>query len=215
MHQVKQKGEKFLADWYNFNVLTFFLLLCFLYIALLFLKRIFIIDDIAAFEVLQTRGEFWIIDLFFGLQYLSVPVYLLWKFLFTTFLLWIGCFMFGYKLTFNQLWKWILFSELIFIIPEVLKVIWLTVVVSEPSFEDYQAFYPLSMINIIPYEQVSARWHYPLKALNLFEVAYQLMLIFGIFILSGKKLRISTYVVLSTYSLFFIVWLGFYVLVYG
>ncbi len=215
MDHLKFKGEKFLQDWYNFNGTAFFVLLCLLYAALLFLKRIFIIDSIAAFEVLQERGEFWILELFFGLQYFAVPLFLVWKFALTTFALWIGAFMFGYKLTFAQLWKWVMFSELIFILPEVLKLFWFTAVQSEPSFEEYQAFYPLALMNFFDYRELSPQWHYPLKTLNLFEVFYQLALMAGVFILSGKKLTISTWVVLASYSLLFLVWLGFYVAVYG
>lgn len=215
MDALKRKGEKFITEWYNFSNVGFFILLTLLYIVLLFLKRIFIIDSIAAFEILQERGEFWIIDLILGLQYLAVPVFLLWKFLLTTFILWIGCFMFGYKLTFWQLWKWVMFSELLFLIPEALKIIWFTVFTSEPTFQEYQAFYPFSLMNFFDYRSLDPRWHYPLKTLNLFEVAYWLILVSGIFILSGKKLNISAYVVLSSYVLFFFLWLIFYLFVYG
>jgi len=212
---IKQRGEKFLSEGYNFNVTTFFVLLNILYISLLFLKRIFIIDNIAAFEILQERGEFWIIDIILGFQFFAVPVFLLWKFLLTTFLLWIGCFMFGYKLTFAQLWKWVIFSELIFILPEAMKVVWFTVFQPEPTFQDYQAFYPFSLVNLVDYNAVHSRWLYPLKSLNTFEIAYQVLLIIGIFLLSRKKWRISVYVVLSSYTLFFFIWLIFYAVVYN
>lgn len=215
MEWLQRNREKFLSDWYNFNVPVFFLLLCFLYIALLLLKRLFIIDSIAAFEILQERGEFWVFDILFGLQYLSVPFFLAWKFLFTTFLLWMGCFMFGYRLTFAQLWKWVMFAEVIFLVPEALKVVWFTAFVSEASFEQYRAFYPFSLMNFFDYQTLPGRWHYPLKSLNIFEIFYSFSLIAGIYILSGKKISISTYVVLSSYVLGMVIWLIFYPLVYG
>ena len=215
MDELKRKGQKFLAEWYNFNVFGFFILLVLVYLALLFLKRIFIIDEIAAFEILQERGEFWVVDLILGLQYFAVPAFLLWKFLVTAFILWLGCFMFGYKLTFWQLWKWVMFSELIFILPEALKIIWFTVFTFEPTYEEYQAFFPFSLMNFMDYRNLDSRWHYPLKALNCFEVLYWHILVVGIFLLSGKKLKISVYVVLSSYVLFFLLWLIFYLFVYG
>ena len=204
-----------MSTWYNFNVPVFFVLLCFLYIALLLLKRWFIIDSIAAFEILQERGEFWVVDLLLGLEYLSVPFFLIWKFLFTTFLLWIGCFMFGYRLTFAMLWKWVMFAELIFLLPEALKVVWFTTWAPEPDFNEYRAFYPLSLMNFFDFRELPGRWHYPFKTLNVFEALYTFSLIAGVFVLSGKKYSISTYVVLSSYVLGMVCWLAFYLIVYG
>lgn len=206
--------KQFLDDWFAFNAPGMFFIICLVYIGLLFVKRIFIIDTIAAFEVLNERGEIWVFDIFYGLQYLTVPIFLAWKWAWTTLALWIGCFMFGYRLHFNQLWKIVMLSEIVFFIPEILKVLWFTVFPSDPNYHDYMAFYPLSLINLVDYTQIDPKWHYPLKSLNLFELLYWPVLILGIYFLSGKKLNISTYVVLSTYSLFFVLWLFFYVLVY-
>lgn len=173
-----------------------------------------IIDHIAAFEILQERGEMWVFDLFFGLTYLSVPIFLAWKFTLSAFVLWVGCFMFGYKITFAQLWKMVTLFELVFVLAELCKLFWFTIIPQDLSFQDYQAFYPLSLMNLVDYESVAARWYYPLKALNVFEILYWLLFIAGIYWISGKKLTISLYLVSSSYILMFIIWLIYYVLVY-
>jgi hypothetical protein len=178
------------------------------------LKRVFIIADIAAFEILQERGEMWVFDLFFGLKYFSIPIWLAWKFTLTAFILWVGCFMFGYRITFNEMWRWVMFSELIFIIPEFIKFLWFLIGASDPVYEDITSFYPLSLINLVNYQSVSSSLHYPLKSLNVFELGYWFALMIGVFYLSKKKWTISVYVVLSSYVLFFLLWLVFYVLVY-
>ena len=185
-----------------------------MYIALLFVKRIFIIDTIAAFEVLNERGEIWVFDIFYGLQYLTVPVFLAWKWIWTTLALWIGCFMFGYRLHFNQLWKMVMLTEIFFFLPEILKVVWFTLFESDPNYHDYMAFYPFSLINLVDYTEIAPKWHYPLKALNLFELLYWPILVLGIYFLSGKKLKTSMYIVASTYILFFLIWILFYAGVY-
>jgi len=206
--------KAFLEEWFNFNLMGMFLVICLTYIALLFVKRIFIIDSIAAFEVLNERGDIWVFDILYGIQYLSVPIFLAWKWTWTTLTLWIGSFMFGYRLHFNQLWKMVMLAEVFFFLPEILKVIWFTVFQTDPDYHDYMAFYPFSIINLVDYTQIDPKWHYPLKSLNLFEVLYWPILILGIYFLSGKKLKIAAYIVLSTYILFFFVWLGFYLAVY-
>ena len=206
--------NSFLENWFSFATAGMYLIICLVYMALLFVKRIFIIDTIAAFEVLNERGDLWVFDIIYNIQYLSVPLFLAWKWTWTSLTLWIGCFMFGYRIHFNQLWKLVMFAELVFFLPELLKVVWYSFFFNDPSYNDYLAFYPFSIINLVDYTQIAPKWLYPLKALNLFELLYWPALALGIYFLSGKKLKISAYIVLTTYILFFFVWLAFYVLVY-
>ncbi|MFT6866064.1 MAG: hypothetical protein ACJA08_000891 [Cyclobacteriaceae bacterium] len=214
MRWIEKQRASFLMNWYQINSAGLFISVCLLYFAAFMIKRMLIIDEIAAFEILQERGEMWLFDLFFSLQYLVVPFFLAWKFTLTTFLLWVGCFMFGYRLTFAQLWKMVMIFELVFIIAEFLKVIWFTALASDPTYQEYVAFYPLSLINFVDFQSIGAQWLYPLKALNLFELGYWALLIVGIYWLSNKKLRIAAIIVCSSYILFFFVWLGFYLVVY-
>ncbi|WP_436515247.1 hypothetical protein [Ekhidna sp. To15] len=213
-NRLSKYRKQFLEDWFEFNGVGMFIIICLAYIALLFVKRIFIIDSIAAFEVLNERGDIWVFDILYGIQYLSVPVFLAWKWTWTTLTLWIGCFMFGYRLHYNQLWKMVMLAEIFFFLPEIAKVLWFTLFYTDPDYNDYMAFYPLSLINLVDYTQIAPKWHYPLKSINVFEILYWPVLVLGIYFLSGKKLSISAYIVASTYALFFIVWLFFYVAVY-
>ncbi|MBV6647451.1 MAG: sulfate ABC transporter permease [Cyclobacteriaceae bacterium] len=211
MKWLVSKRQVFFQQWYNFNAPLFFVMLVIVYAALFILKRIFIIDEIAAFEVLEERGEIWVLDIFFGLQYFVIPLYLAWKFTITAFLIWTGCFMFGYRVTYNSLWRWVMFAELIFLIPEFLKLLWFTVIANDPTYHEYSAFYPLSLQNLV---NTTGRWLYPLKTLNLFEFFYSWFLAVGVFYLSKKKWKISVLVVLTSYTLFFFIWLGLYLLGY-
>ena len=206
--------KEFLENWFSFNTAGMFVIICLTYMALLFVKRIFIIDTIAAFEVLNERGDIWVFDIIYSIQYLSVPIFLAWKWTWTSLILWIGCFMFGYRIHFNQLWKMVMLAEILFFLPEILKVVWYSMFYNDPTYNDYLAFYPFSLINLIDYAQIAPKYLYPLKSLNLFELCYWPLLILGIYFLSGKKMKISAYIVFSTYVLFFFVWLGFYILVY-
>ena len=206
--------KQFLEEWFDFNGAGMFFVICLTYIALLFVKRIFIIDSIAAFEVLNERGDIWVFDILYGIQYLSVPLFLAWKWTWTTLTLWIGSFMFGYRLHFNQLWKMVMLAEIFFFLPEIVKVLWFTLVYTDPDYNDYMAFYPFSLINLVDYTQIDPKWHYPLKSINLFEILYWPVLVLGIYFLSGKKLKISFYIVASTYIIFFIIWIFFYAAVY-
>ncbi|MEO9473970.1 MAG: hypothetical protein ABJG41_00480 [Cyclobacteriaceae bacterium] len=214
MRWLEKLRTPYIRDWYSANAIGLFIAISLLYFMALLIKRMLIINDIAAFEVLQDRGEMWVFDLLFGLEYLSVPLFLVWKFVFTTLVLWIGCFMFGYRLTFAQLWKLVVLSELVFILPEFLKVIWFLIIHSDPDYHEFVAFYPLSLINIFDFEALIPKFLYPLKALNLFEVFYWFFLAASIFWISGKKWSISLMIVFTSYVPVFLMWLLFYIMAY-
>lgn len=206
--------KQFLEEWFAFSNPMLFVIICFTYVALLFLKRIFIIDEIAAFEILNERGDIWMFDIIYNIQYLSIPVFLSWKWLWTSLVLWIGCFMFGYRIHFNRLWKLIMLLEIFFFVPEILKIVWFSVFTTDPDYFDYLAFYPLSVGSLFDHAQIAPQWMYPSKALNFFELIYAGLLGLGLYFIGGKRLRICFYIVLSSYVLFFLIWLGFYGVVY-
>ncbi len=206
--------ERFLQDWYSTNGAAFFIVLCLLYFATFMVKKLFILEGIAAFEILEDRGEMWVMNLFFGLQNFGIPFFLAWKFTVISFMLWVGCFLFGYRVTYAELWKMVMIMELVFILPELLKVVWFTVGQSDPNYHDYVAYYPLSLINFFNYEKIDVSWHYPLKSLNLFEIIYWGLLIMGIYSLSNKKIKYSALIVGTSYVLIFLLWLIYYVIVY-
>ncbi len=214
MNWIHTSRERFINDWYQLSGKAFFIVLCLLYFATFTIKGTFIIDGIAAFEVLQERGEMWIMNLFFGLQYLAVPLFLAWKFTLTAFVLWVGCFLFGYRITYAQLWKMVMIMDLVFVIPELLKVVWFTLFHTDPNYHDYVAYYPASLMNLFDYQNLPPRFHYPLKALNLFELIYWGLLTCGVYWLSHKKLSISALIVSCSYLLCFLLWLGYFVLVH-
>src|SRR5262245_18957639 len=81
-----------------------FILLCLLTILLLYIKVSFIENETAAFEFLQDRPEGFVLKLIAGLRFVSVPFVYLWKVTVIAFVIWTGCFMFGYRVTYAQCW---------------------------------------------------------------------------------------------------------------
>lgn len=191
-----------------------FVLLCLFTLLLLFIKISFIENETAAFEFLQDRPEGMILQLINGLKYFSIPFVYLWKFTVIAFVIWVGCFMYGYRVTYKQCWGVVIGAEYIFLVPELLKIFWFMVVETDPSYHDIRAFYPLSLMHFFDYYSIDKRWAYPLRALNLFEVAYWFMLVSGIHHYARKEKRIVWLIVICSYILLFFLWLGFYVTVY-
>lgn len=192
----------------------FFVFLCLITFLLLYLKKSFIESQIAAFEILEQRGQMGFYHFINALQYFSIPIVYLYKFTVIAFILWVGCFMFGYKVFYSKLWQLVMFAECIFFGAELLKIGWFVFIETDPEIWDVKAFYPLSLINLFDYREVPDAWHYPLKAINLFEVLYWAILVYGVQYLSRKRFDISLYIVLSSYVLWFFLWLIFFVLIY-
>lgn len=191
-----------------------FVLLCLITFLLLYIKISFIENETAAFEFLQDRPEGMILRVINGLKYLSIPFIYLWKFTVIAFVIWVGCFMYGYRVTYSQCWGVVIGAEFIFLIPEVLKIIWFMAIETDPSYHDIRAFYPLSLTHFVDYYSIDKRWAYPLRALNVFEIAYWFMLVSGIHHYARKEKKIVWLIVACSYILLFVLWLIFYVIVY-
>jgi len=191
-----------------------FVLLCISTLLLLYIKISFIENETAAFEFLQDRPEGGILQLINALKFFSIPFVYLWKFTVIAFVIWIGCFLFGYRVTYTECWGVVIGSEFIFLIPEILKILWFMVIETDPALPDIHAFYPLSLMHFFDPYAIDKRWSYPLRALNVFEVIYWFVLVSGIHHYAQKDKKIVWFIVACSYILIFFLWLAFYVVVY-
>ena len=211
---VREKFDRILEKVLDVDAASYFLVLCIITILMLWAKKSLVENETVAFQILQEDGRFGPFQMLNTLQFVSIPIIYGYKISLITFVLWIGAFMFGYKITYTQMWKIVAVSETIFLIPEFLKIIYFILVDFQPTIYDIKAFYPLSLISFFNYDTLALNWHYPLKALNLFEVLYWFVLIEAIHVKAQKKRSYATAIVFSSYVLFFFVWLIYYVLVY-
>lgn len=191
-----------------------FILLCLITFLLLYVKKTFIENETAAFEFLQDRPEGGILQLISALQFLTIPLIYLWKFTVIAFVIWVGCFMFGYRVTYSQCWGITVVSEFIFIVPELLKIGWFMFIETDPNLLDIRAFYPFSLMNFADYSEVDPQYVYPLKALNLFEIFYWVLLVTGVHFFSRKERKQAWIIVLCSYVIIFLMWVLFYIVVY-
>jgi len=191
-----------------------FVLLCLATVVLLFVKISFIENETAAFEFLQDRPEGAVLRILNGIKFLSIPFVYLWKFTVIAFVIWVGCFMYGYKVTYSQCWGVVIGAEFIFLVPEILKIVWFMAIETDPDYHQIRSFYPLSLMHFFDYYTIEKRWAYPLRALNVFEVIYWFLLVSGIHHYARKEKKIVWLIVICSYILLFFLWLGFYVIVY-
>ena len=191
-----------------------FVLLCVISLLLLYIKKSFIENETAAFEFLQDSPTGTILKLISALQMLSIPIVYAWKFTVIAFVIWVGCFMYGYRVTFWQCWGVVIVSEFTFLIPELLKIIYFMFIRTDPAYYEIGGYYPLSLMHFFDYYSIDKRYAYPLRALNVFEIGYMVLLVQGIYHYARKEKKIVWYIVISSYLLIFLLWLVFYMIVY-
>ncbi len=202
--------KSFFSELYENNGKLVFVLLCFFTLFALVLKKQMLELDTAAFEVLESEGKLGAIKILNSLQYFSIPIFYLIKFTGITFVLWVGAFMFGYKLFFNQIFKIVVLSEFVFVIAELIKIGWILVQGNDVTLFDIQAFYPLSYMQLLDYQDTPNHMWYVYKSINVFELVYWFVLVQFIYAVSNKSLRISTLIVFTSFVPVFLAWLWYF-----
>lgn len=198
----------------DFDKRIFFLVLSLLFILVRYVTNDLILEAVPGNEKIEAEGGFLIFHVFNTLGYVWTPLSILWKVTLSTFLIWAGSFGFGYKAPFVKIWKFALVAEMVFLIPELIKMVYFIVAIKDVGYQEIIDFSPLSLYSLVGSETLAAKYHYPLKTLNLFEPAYAGLMILGYHSISRKDLATSTKVVGFSYGLGLILWLVFYVLVY-
>ena len=150
------------------------------------------------------------------LTYGTIPILLLIKTLTVATIIYIGSFFYSKnKITFKQLLNAVIKAEFVFLGVGVLKIIWFYFFQTSYTLEDLQYlqyFYPLSALNIVGYQGLESWFIYPLQVLNLFELAYWLLLAYFIGKLAftekdkGKPMDLGFKIVASSYGSALLLW---------
>ena len=145
--------------------------------------------------------------------YLVLPLLMIFKIFLISSVLYIGTFFYSKaKVTFKQLLNAVIKAEFVFLGVGVLKIIWFYFFQTNYTLEDLQYFYPLSALNIVGYQGLDAWFIYPLQVLNLFELAYWLLLSYFIGKLAftekdkGKPMDLGFKIVASSYGSALLLW---------
>lgn len=140
------------------------------------------------------------------LEILMTPILLLIKVTLIAAILDIGCFFFDKEIKYKKLINIVVKAEFVFLLAIISKIIWFYFFYPNSTLEDIQYFYPLSLLNILDYQGLETWSIYPFQVLNLFELAYWIVLAF----LIGKELDENTdkgfSIVLSSYGIGLLIW---------
>ncbi|MBC6365291.1 sulfate ABC transporter permease [Algoriphagus sp. AK58] len=195
----------------DFDKRIFFLFLVLTFLVIRYLTNTLILEAIPESDRLDAQGDLMFFHIFNTLNYIWTPFALLWKFTVIAFLFWSIGLMVGYKANFKELWKFALVAEVVFIFPELLRLLVYMNPSGNISYLDIQNFEPLSALWIVGPSNIDEKFHYPLSVLNIFELIYGAFWVLGFHSISRRTLEESTLVVLLAYFLPLLIWLGFYI----
>ncbi len=210
---LSSEGQR-LKDLIDFDKRLYFLLLVLLFLLIRYLTNTFILESIPDYENLEARGDFMFFHLFNIANYIWTPFSLLWKFTVISFLFWLGAFMVGFKVPYKELWQFALIAEIVFILPELIRLFVFLSPDSGATFIEIEEFRALSVLQLVGAENVAAQYHYALATINIFEIIYGIFWVYGFHMISRRSLKESFLVTLISYYLPIIIWLTWYIMVY-
>tara|TARA_B110000114_G_scaffold4744_1_gene4768 strand:+ start:529 stop:1164 length:636 start_codon:yes stop_codon:yes gene_type:complete len=142
------------------------------------------------------------------ITYVFIPFLLIVKISLISVVLDVGCFFFSKEIKYKKLFNIVVKAEFIFLLVIVFKTVWFYFFQADYNLEDLQYFYPLSALNIIGYEGLQPWFIYPFQVLNLFELAYWLILAYLIDKELGidKKKDTGIKIVASSYGISLLIW---------
>ena len=201
---------------YTISNYRLFLLIIIPTILITFLFDQLILTDELYFDYYEDQVSLGRIEVFLELKdniswfsYVLLPLILLIKIILISSWLLCGSIIFGYKVSLKDLFKIALVAEFVMLIPTIYTFIDFTVIRDSFSLKDVHYSFPLSLIEV--FDNVDSWLVYPLKTLNLFEVAYLFVLVYGFYEIANFSFKKALYLVLPTYLIGLSIWLVFVV----
>ena len=146
-------------------------------------------------------------------SYLLCPLVLIIKFSVVSLVIYIGVFFCDMQkeITMGDVFTVVIACEAVFVLASAAKLLWFIFFAGNYTLNDMRFFYPLSLANLFRQSEVAPYWVYPLQAINLFQLAYVVMLSAGLAKLSSVKRDATDRIVLFTYLPAIAIWIVFIV----
>lgn len=199
-------------DLNNFAAIFFFIIL---YLLIAYYNSHFIITKSLYLSSFDSQISYNRINqLFFMRQrwqwvgFTLVPIILFLRICLTSACLSIGCFLSDFKLSFSNLFRTALVAEICLAFGMAVRIIWLTFVPPN-TITDFQYFSPLSLAQLIGPRSIPKYLLYLCQTINLFEIAYWLLLAAGLVAFLEKPFGKMFKLVMSSYGLGLLLWIVF------
>ncbi|SOD79446.1 hypothetical protein [Spirosoma fluviale] len=143
------------------------------------------------------------------LAYIIIPIFNLLKFSLVAACISLGYYFAADRWVFKSFFRVAIQAELVLLLPSVIKLIWFLFVQPDYSLQDLQYFYPLSVLNFFEPTAIAPWLAYPLQLGNLFELAYWLVLAYGVSQVIETPMPKAFGLVAASYGSGLLVWVVF------
>jgi len=109
---------------------------------------------------------------------------------------------------FKQFFRIALLGEFVLLFVGVFKLLYFLFIKTDYTLLDLQQYYPLSYINFLDLDNLEPWLIYPLQTINLFEIGYFFVLVYGLHKLLKNKYVKSFEMVAVSYGTGLLIWLG-------
>lgn len=112
------------------------------------------------------------------------------------------------KIPFKNFFRIALVGEFVLVLVGYFKLGYFYFIKTDYTLQDLQQYYPLSYINFLDLEKIQPWLVYPLQTINLFEIAYFFILVYGLWKLLKNNYVKSFEIVSVSYGGGLLIWLG-------
>lgn len=200
------------------NKVYFFALFCLAAITVAYFGNIILINDDLYFDYFGEQltydrivSQIEISKEWNWVGYAIIPLIYLLKFFIVAICLYTGVLLAGYSLNFNKLFHVAMFSEFVFLIVPVIKLVWFGIFFTDYTLEDLQYFSPLSLLSVVNRDSIESWLAYPLQLINVFELVYWFFLAYGLYSLTNERYSKMLGLVASSYGAGLLLWVVFVV----
>ncbi len=109
---------------------------------------------------------------------------------------------------FKQFFRIAIIGEFVLVLVGYFKLGYFYFIKTDYTLQDLQQYYPLSYINFLDLEKIQPWLAYPLQTINLFEIAYFFVLVYGLWKLLKNNYTKSLEIVAISYGSGLLIWLG-------
>jgi|SRR5690625_3483644 len=196
--------------WFLFGIIVLcYLLFTFISNQYLFGEEVYI-RSFSDQLTLQNIEALWDLqEQYLWLSYVFLPLIVLLKVFFATVYISIGAVLSNIKFKFKIIFRATLLAEVVFIVAQVLYLVNLSFRLDSLTLETASAYYPFSFLSLIDANQVVSWLQYPLQTLNLFEVAYMVVIAWLLSKHWKEDFMESLAVVVPSYATGLLLWLVF------
>lgn len=147
------------------------------------------------------------------INYVLIPVIKFILFLITTIVILVGVHINSYKIAFKKILTVVVYSGFLFLLPTIIRIIYFSLFKDSFTLNDFQNFYPHSLLFYIDKSKIATWFYYPISVINIYEFVYWFFLAVGIKKVSDLSFIKSFILILQTYVLGFFIWVVFVVFI--